>query len=224
MSPRYAEPRKLITWNTPILRLVKALAGVLKYKLGIVGQKALWQAVSDRLPDVSVKILETRYTLDDVVKEVKEKQNRELILNCLYGRADMVYREGREEKDPEFLAVVESLVLGSGFEVSLSSTPVQETEYVHTTSRDFSTKMGERIFKRDKNRCMYCLCPLGLGMNPGVIDHLVSWAGHGESVEWNGVAACARCNNEKSDMHPIEYMRFRFMREKLGRQVPKIDQ
>jgi hypothetical protein len=217
---RYAEPRQNITWNSPLLRLVKALAGVLKRR-GYVGQDALWEAVSDRLPDISLRILETQYNMIDVLREV-EAQGRELTPNRLYGRADVVYRKGYEEKDSEFLAVVESLV--GVPEVDPRPTPTTTAEPVHTTKRIFPTEMGEAIFKRDNNRCVYCLCPLGAGMSPGVIDHLVPWVGGGESVIWNGVAACARCNTEKGDMSVIEYMRLRAVREQeRGRRIPKIN-
>lgn len=217
---RYATQRRNIVWGSPLLRLTKCLAGVL-YRQDFRGKATLWQAVEDRLPGISLTILETEYTLDDAVREAKEDQDRDLTPNRLYGRAQMVYRPGREEVDPEFEAVVKSLVLDSP-RPALAPAPVPKEEHVHTTSRSFSPAMAEAIFKRDGYKCVYCLCPLGPGLSPGVIDHLVAWAKGGESVIWNGAAACERCNSEKSDLSVIEYMRLRAVREQeRGRRIKR---
>lgn len=218
---RYAETRKILVWNSPLLRLTKCLAGVL-YRQGYRGQTVLWEAVADRLPDISLAILETSYTLDDAVREAKEDQDRDLTLNRLYGRAQMVYRPGREEVDAEFEAVVRSLVSGGPRPALAPAPALKEEEQEHTTPRSFPPAMGDAIFERDGYKCVYCLCTLGPGMSPGVIDHLVPWAGGGESVPWNGKAACSRCNAEKGDMDVIEYMRLRAVREQeRGRRIKR---
>jgi HNH endonuclease. len=133
-------------------------------------------------------------------------------------------------KSPDLETVVESVVKGAliagGLAFSLeclrslfekpktrrkagpASVPIVEVDEL---------SIVEWIFYRTGGRCFYCskqLCLSNRGWHGGrgawEADHFIPFSRRGSDQPYNLVAACVRCNRAKSNLHPWEFMPYRF--------------
>lgn len=71
----------------------------------------------------------------------------------------------------------------------------------HSTSRTISWRMRFLVIRRDGYKCRICgACPANKPGTVFVIDHIVPWAGGGETVMENLQTLCEPCNGGKSDL------------------------
>lgn len=78
---------------------------------------------------------------------------------------------------------------------------------VRRADQNVSKKMTEQMLLRAGWTCHYCACQWGC-----VVDHVQPASRGGSRAEDNLVVACNRCNSEKSDMTPGEWMQWRLER------------
>lgn len=71
-------------------------------------------------------------------------------------------------------------------------------KYVHLPYKGVMLSR-QNIFKRDSNKCQYCLSPEDL-----TLDHVMPKSRGGRSTWDNLVTACKKCNSKKGDFTPKE--------------------
>jgi hypothetical protein len=76
-----------------------------------------------------------------------------------------------------------------------------------------SKRLGAKaraIYKRDKDRCVYC----GATEGPRHLDHVIPRVDGGTDTADNLIVACASCNSRRRHMNLRRYMRY--LRESCG--------
>jgi len=86
------------------------------------------------------------------------------------------------------------------------------TEEKTYNTRLFPNDVRREIIVRDQFTCTYCNRRGGVDIDPDgelwTIDHVIPASKGGITCAGNGVLACWRCNSEKRDMLPAEYIRW----------------
>ncbi len=85
----------------------------------------------------------------------------------------------------------------------------QEKTY---SARSFPVEVRQEIILRDHYTCAYCNRVGCLDADPDgiswTIDHVIPYSKGGVTCADNGVLSCFKCNNEKRDMTPSEYVKW----------------
>lgn len=81
--------------------------------------------------------------------------------------------------------------------------------------RDYYNDPSRRlvILARDRNACVYCTA--ALSADTFVLDHLLPVARGGTNRKHNLVAACALCNQRRSELEPIQFLRQNYRQQLL---------
>lgn len=69
-----------------------------------------------------------------------------------------------------------------------------------------SKDVASRLFNLQKGKCACCGEPLGDNYH---LDHIVPINLGGANEDWNIQLLRQRCNNQKHDMHPVDFMQLR---------------
>ena len=82
--------------------------------------------------------------------------------------------------------------------------------------RDYYNDPGRRlvILARDRNACVYCTA--ALSEDTFVLDHLLPVARGGTNRKHNLVAACELCNQRRSELEPIQFLRENYRQQLLS--------
>ena len=95
--------------------------------------------------------------------------------------------------------------------------------------RNFSIRVKENLLLRDHCTCAYCNRVGTFTEDPDgeswEVDHIIPISRGGLTAESNAALSCWKCNNEKSDKTPTEYLRsLRFKKAILSISKPDADE
>ncbi|KKN70616.1 hypothetical protein LCGC14_0428890 [marine sediment metagenome] len=144
-------------------------------------------AVEELLAPISKIVLGRLYTLEDVRNHIRETQDgREFSLNALLQRGDKLKRNNEYGPFRNYVLSAYLKVIGG---------PVRE---------DFTQDMIDERLEIAGGRCEYRGCDLKI--TGYVADHYIPVKRGGRGSRDNIRIACPRCNREKFEMDPEEFI------------------
>lgn len=207
MSTRYRDKRQLINWRlNPSLQVTKQLAGAVK-RFEACGKFELWNRVTILLPSILETVLGVYgMTFEKLRDQTRAEQNRVINPNRLWGRADVVLREGYKETDEFTVPVVDAYLAITKGTVDLDP------------RRNFTDDEVRTAMIRQKSICgnPACRAPF-TPLNPPVGDHAMPHSRGGRTTQDNCIALCQRCNSQKGDLDFQEFIAKHSMNNARGR-------
>lgn len=203
---RYNVPRRYIYWNTNELACLKMLSYILrKYEAECRNKYMLWRRVEELCPKILLVALGRATTFKEVRSATLAQTGLQITPDRLYQRSD---KTGRYEEFNAYLTAIEAAyfsIVGGGI-------PSKSD----TSRRTFTDAQVKSALERQNGRCYFRGCDCSDGV---VGDHLIPFSQNGLTVDWNCVASCVRCNEEKGSMSSFEFGKLIGWQNGRGRQL-----